>query len=240
MNIIMLAYSGSDYQKSLTQASIESLRRSASSGNLQLDDMKITIVESGPEIYNYSKVDHIVKYPETDGFNYNKALNEGVKEALRRFGRSEWWCFTNNDVIFGENWLVEICKAIAINSQLGAVSPNERYPKVGIDIGYTLGKNFAGCCFLLKDSVLAGLFPFDERFFFYFQDEDILEQLKSAGVQSGRVLSSRIFHIGGQTGKPNTELLYACRDQFIQKHSGKTYIENEMAKRAFWKECGEI
>lgn len=109
-----------------------------------------------------------------------------------------------------------------------------------MDVGYVLGKNFAGCCFLLRGQVADRLLPFDEDFFFYFQDEDILERLRADGVRSGRVLSSRVSHVGSQTGKPDVKTLIAGRDQFIRKYSKQTYIQNEAAKRAFWKECGEI
>lgn len=71
-------------------------------------------------------------------FNYNAALNQGVKAAEKAFGAAEWWCFSNNDVIFAEDWLVEISEAVAGNPDIGAVSPNQRQKKPGVDVGYTL------------------------------------------------------------------------------------------------------
>ena len=93
---------------------------------------------------------------------------------------------------------------------------------------------------MLKDSVLRRLLPFDERFEFYFQDDDILEQLKLMDVKCARILSSKVFHIGSQTEKPTGDLLRKCLYAFISKYSERTYRLNEIAKREFWRQCGEI
>ena len=137
MNLIMLAMSGDDYLRSLTQTSIESLRRSARTGDPSLDEIKIAVVESASGAAPYAKVDLTVPAPPGP-FNYNAALNLGVKAAEEAFGPAEWWCFSNNDVIFEPDWLVEASKAFREMPEIGAASPNQRRREKGIDAGYTL------------------------------------------------------------------------------------------------------
>lgn len=93
---------------------------------------------------------------------------------------------------------------------------------------------------MMRSSVLRRILPFDERFEFYFQDDDILERLKALNVKCARVLSSKVFHVGSQTKRPTGELLDRCFRAFVSKYSSETYMRNEMAKREFWRQCGEI
>ena len=242
MNFIILANSKTDYLHSLTQTSIESIRCTAKTGYATFDEIKLAIVESYAAADLYLKTDLHVVYDinSTGGFNYNHALNIGVEKCREAFGESDWWCFANNDVIYDKDWLIAIKNALDQYPELGAISPNCRFKTRGVDIGYVLQKNLDGCCFLMRGSVLRAFGKFDERFSFFFQDDDIIEQLKLMNISCGRVCDSKIFHICSATALPTAQVLIYGRNKFIEKYSANTYMLNELAKYKFWKQCGEI
>lgn len=93
---------------------------------------------------------------------------------------------------------------------------------------------------MLREDALRKIAPFDEAFKFYFQDDDILEQLRLLGAKSARALSSKIFHLGSETTKPTGPALTYGLQTFIGKYSKDVYLRNEAAKREFWRQCGEI
>ena len=100
-------------------------------------------------------------------------------------------------------------------------------------LGYMLKKTFNGCCFLMSKQALDKLAAFDETFSFYFQDDDLLEWLRSNGMQHGIAIDSHIQHLGqATTGPEDSQKLIEGAEAFIRKYSMKTYLEREVGKAA--------
>ena len=77
-------------------------------------------------------------------------------------------------------------------------------------LGCMLKKTFNGCCFMMRKDVLEQLGEFDERFRFYFQDDDLVEWICSNNIQHGLAVKSAVKHIGqATTGKEDAQLLFA-------------------------------
>lgn len=236
INHIILANGKSDYHMAMTQLCIESIVASKRPATNGLDTSRIVVVESlNHPVYN--KVDVMLRYDCTKykQFNYNYALNQGINYCQRSFQDNDWWCFMNNDVVVQPNWLLEIEKAVKSDPQLDSICPNINKMECGIKYGYTVWKHLNGCCILCKDVVLQKIGLFDEEFYFYFQDDDYLEQLRLHNIKHGKVMSSLITHLGSQTlpeDDSSRPLLFYCRDVFIKKYTLQTYIQREMEKRS--------
>ena len=79
---------------------------------------------------------------------------------------------------------------------------------------------------------------FDEKFSYYFQDDDYLEIIKRNNIKHAMVLSSIVHHIGSQTTPEDISsfpLLIAGRDAFVEKYGQDTYVMNEIQKRQYIK-----
>lgn len=188
--------------------------------------MYIIVVESQQNCeFTYVDCDCILHYPN-ESFNYNKALNLAVGCC-----EGYWHCFCNNDVIFDKNWLTEILKVSQINSDIDSFCPKYSDIQPDIDIGYICNKQMLGWCFVCKHSVLAKIGRFDERFDFYFQDDDYIEQLRLHNIKHASIKASIVTHLGQKTtGKEDMNKLYDGRDKFICKYGEIVHQQREIEK----------
>ena len=67
----------------------------------------------------------------------------------------------------------------------------------GFDVAYT----FCGWCWVVKADVRDWLFPLDEQFSFYFNDNDIAMHLKERGCKHAMVAASLVEHYGQRSLK---------------------------------------
>lgn len=136
------------------------------------------------------------------GFNYNHALNIGVQRYMHIFDMpssddgDSWFCFMNNDVICSKDWLVELDKAVREHPEMDSMCPNIRERGEGVRFWYATWVHLDGCCIFCRSRALKKIWPFDERFRFFFQDDDYCEQLAQHKIVHGKVMSSMIRHLG--------------------------------------------
>lgn len=246
LNIVILSNSKNSYLKALTTASIESLKNSYVAAYPPFDEIHILVVESCKNIRheNAEQIDYDwSKYTE---FNYNYALNQGIEFFRSRCTRNDWYCFSNNDIIYDKNWILEISAVYQQFPKLESICPNLDVilKKQQLKLGYVLGENLNGCCILAKCSLIDDVLKsFDEDFSYYFQDDDYLEILKANNICHGKVMSSIIHHIESQTSLENTEMmkkLYDGRDIFIRKYGKDVYIKNEIDKQKYQMQLQKI
>lgn len=161
-------------------------------------DFKISVVESN---VNYLQ-NGFVHYgcnavvPNED-FNYNRFLNIGLKDA-----KSEWIVVANNDVIFTKNWFSKLMRFAEKNPQYKSLSPYEpnwhANKQMSNDVeyysGYRTSFEITGWCLVIHASVIKQCNLFDERFKFWYQDNDYAETLKHANVPHALVTGSRVYH----------------------------------------------
>jgi GT2 family glycosyltransferase len=86
----------------------------------------------------------------------------------------------------------------------------------------------AGCCLLVRGSLLKELGGFDERFFHQYEDADLCHRIWEAGSSVRFCPSAEIVHIGGQNrGRyPIKVILETQRSKYryFQKHYGKRAV----------------
>lgn len=233
--IVILAKTN-EHTKHITENLLKSINES-SVGEYPFDKVQTIVVESGDDYaYDCSTTIHF----NGEKFNYNHACNIALDEISKTSADDDWICFMNNDIICDADWILEMSNAYKRVPSLGSMCPNTNEDALKdisknakVLIGYILKKTFNGCCFVLKMTTLKTIGKFDETFNFYFQDDDVLEQLRQKNIQHGLVLKSKITHIGqATTGAEDRKMLQDCAKLFIQKYSFQTYIQREIEKLA--------
>ena len=242
LNVIMLSNSSTQYLTALTQVAIESLRAAKAPSLKALSGIRIVLVETQKNI-KYKNVDKQIEYDfsKYGKFNYNYALNLGIDYCRKSFSDNDWYCFSNNDVVYTANWLQEISFALQSFPSIESLCPNtcQLMHRKAVSFGYGMKSHLEGCCIMSSKRVVDDVLKsFDEKFSYYFQDDDYLEIIKRNNVKHAMVLSSIVHHIGSQTTPEDISsfpLLIAGRDVFVEKYGQDTYAMNEIQKRQYIK-----
>ena len=130
-------------------------------------------------------------FPDED-FNYNKFLNIGLKEC-----KNETILITNNDVFYEKDTLKILHKHL---EKYDSVSPwdNNITPKLynerNIYEGHEIRYNIAGYSILTKRSTLDKIGNFDERFSFWYADNDYAMSLKTNNLKHALIGHASVFH----------------------------------------------
>ena len=161
--------------------------------------------------YDYDNVTVVI--PEED-FNYNAFLNIGIRRSS-----AEFIVAANNDLIFKKNWFSEIVKSQKCFPDVHSFCPydpdnepnlSEIYPQ-DILFGYRLRKEMVGWCIVFDRKVLEKMPKFDERFSYYFQDNDYANEMRKSNMKHARVMTSHVVHLGSETSNQNDTFSYEHR-----------------------------
>lgn len=128
IDFIILSKTDSDKIFNMTLDLIRSLRDTEYPTGTSFSDYRITIVESNPESkYVYPESCDIVPFDfgKYGGFNYNYALNLGIRHAAER-GGMDWICVMNNDIICKSDWIVEISRQYEKHPEVQSICANIR------------------------------------------------------------------------------------------------------------------
>ncbi|MFZ4263753.1 glycosyltransferase family 2 protein [Sphingobacterium sp. HJSM2_6] len=150
-------------------------------------------------------------------FNYNKYSNYGAS-----LGKAKWIMIANNDLIFANNWLVELLKP-----NYDVVSPHEPRFHLQSSIkrdtkGVINGKHFSGWCFMISRVVWSKIGGFDEEFKFWFADNSAIEQFVNIGIIPMVVKKSIVYHLVNTTLKTlNEEQINSNTWELVEKFNFK-------------------
>lgn len=144
----------------------------------------------------------------TKEFGYHRYLNIG-----RKLGSSEYVCLCNNDLKFHKNWASNMINEMERNKLLSAspMSVDHNTAKFnlkqnsGVLFGYEIAKHVAGWCIFQKRSIYSIIGDLDERFIFWYCDNDYSMTLKKNNIKHGLVTSSRVDHIVSKTLNTKTK-----------------------------------
>jgi len=151
----------------------------------------VILIETG-QPYKYSGVNKFIEY--NGQFNYNRALNLGLKYA-----KSDIHILANNDLIFQKGWsrIGEYMKANDVHS--ASAVTGDRFQAGMIYEGYQVGKVLLGWCIFLDDFVLQKIGKLDESVSFWYSDNLYGAQLKVAGIKHVLFTDFRVDHLGSFT-----------------------------------------
>jgi GT2 family glycosyltransferase len=140
----------------------------------------------------------------SDKFNYNKSLNFGLK-----YSKNHWVLILNNDIYFEKGWLSNIINTNEFkNIPLSSFSPfdpkiqsRNNYPYINdINLTYRTIFGVTGWCILTNKLVIDKIGgSFDERFEFWYQDDDYSKTLKTLGIPHFLVKNSIAHHLSEQS-----------------------------------------
>lgn len=219
VDLVIISNAKNEELKQMTQNTINSA--------LCEKGVNVIVVEQNKEV----KYRNSTTYYKDGEFNYNKFCNFG---ALK--GNSKYIMFANNDLIFKEDWLLELLKV-----KHNVVSPkcpkDERQRNIkGNSSGYIVGVNFSGWCFMIKRSLWNRIGMFNEDYSFWFSDNVIIEQLKEVGEVPILVSNSIVEHLGSTTLKSSDRV---TADEYtwgqVEKFN-KTYNQNHFSNNLHYKE----
>jgi glycosyltransferase involved in cell wall biosynthesis len=216
----------------VTQNCIDSARRDGA-------ELNIIIVETG-QPYKYD-VDKIIEY--NGAFNYNRALNLGLKYA-----KGDIHILANNDIIFHPGWsqIGDLMKSNGYHSA-SVLSQDARQKDFQrgdfVYEGYRIGYHLTGWCIFVDAFCIQEIGKLDDSVAFWYSDDLYACQLQSAGIRHGLFCNIQVDHITSSTlSVQNAQIqrqykrselsTFNQRKQYYAKREGtyKDYSENIQAE----------
>lgn len=176
----------------MTQKCIETLIKNANSSCFQLNVVLVESNKNSEFIYS----DEIDLCTPSEDFNFHRFLNIGIQ----KYPASDWYLLCNNDLHFHENWLLEIEAILSKVPNVGSISPISPTCKdqsIYINSiktwvkGYDRRKELSGWCLMVSQKTLNIIGLLDERFDFYFADDDYSLMLRRNNIL--HLLATRSF-----------------------------------------------
>ena len=182
------------------------------------NELRILLIESNKtNQYKYNEQIEVIVPQEK--FNFNRFLNIGVEQS-----NSEFIALCNNDIIFRKGWFTEILKIKKQHFNFMCFSPIDRdYTTMSYELFpednayYTGWKNkyhFAAWCIVLDRRIFTTIGKLDERFDFYYADDDFLMTLRKYSLDNVLVVNSHVKHLSQQvTEKVNRKTPFQISDK---------------------------
>ncbi|SER31667.1 glycosyltransferase family 2 protein [Pedobacter rhizosphaerae] len=231
--------------KTLTDLTIATVNSLLSSNKTSQINFNIVVIESNKAIAPYQFPNTTTLYP-TEDFGFNKFLNIGIKHT-----HGQYVCLANNDLIFSNGWAESLLEEFEKDQTLysaNAFCENFDYreevrngPNVMSNIEYpnTFGILTGWFIFVRRD-IFNIIGELDEKFKFWYADNDYELTLKKYEVKHALIKSSRVLHIGNQSHEilddKRNEMTYAQRKVFENKWGYKNRFHrwaDKLIKRIF-------
>lgn len=188
----------------------------------------------------YSFDNRVIQSKENLGFG--KANNLGAKYA-----KGENFLLLNPDTLLKDTSIQKMLSFLMENHHIGVVGPKIIQSNRHSPQPFTCGKKtsllsilfrntilkpwnkkvptlvdwVSGTALLIREPIFKKLNGFDERFFMYFEDQDLCLRVKKLGYDISFFPDSYIIHFDGKSW-PNTKkqkaAFYKAQDYFFQKH----------------------
>lgn len=172
------------------------------------------VVESNPEVY-YEEYDKngwnhtcTTVHPKEE-FGYHKFLNIG-----RRLGNSPYVVLCNSDLSYEKNWASFIIDAMEIYPHILSASPwcpqtqgSNKDHLENLYEGYEIRNQIAGWCIFQQRKIYEILGDLDERFKFWYCDNDYAMELMTKKIPHVLVSSSVVNHHENSLGETGKTLL---------------------------------
>ena len=164
-------------------------------------------------------------------FNYNKFFNIALEQC-----QAEYIFGPNNDLIIQPDCLQTILKEFQTNPEIHSISPIDRnwhrHTKMYLPndnklyYGYDVSLHMFGCAFAARRSIFEKIGYLDERFYFFYQDNDYIECLRRCDLLHGVHTGARVIH---GSGKSNN-----IADKKFQYTPENMHIQGEIFKEKWY------
>ena len=193
-------------------------------------EKEIIVIESNKNYFNSDFIypDNIrVIVPESD-FNFHKFLNIGIKAS-----KGDYIGLCNNDLIFYEHWFSAILEVANKNKSILSFSPKGTAPllneKEEFSLGYKVRTHVNGWCIIVRKELFAKIGDLDEKFDFYFADNDYAMTLKRRNMKHARVHNSHVVHLEKIPTEKREKILNEEKE-FLSRYKIPSYLWREEYK----------
>lgn len=192
LSVVIASYSKTEKHRGLTLKAISTAKLCG------ITD--IVVVETMPGV-EFNGVT-MVYFPDSEKFNYNKALNIGISHC-----KSKYIALCNNDIVFHKGF--ENIGVYMFYNSIKSCSPYtlkyrfNRFEKGNhCYYGYRIGYEMCGWCIVIDREILPEIGgKLDETYYFWFSDNAYADQLKKAGIKHAIMCNVFIEHLESQTLK---------------------------------------
>jgi GT2 family glycosyltransferase len=196
IDIIILSYAK---DKSLLALSCQTINTLVYSEDSQEISFNIIVIESNKSLKPF-QYEHTTTIYTDEPFGYNRYMNIGIKASS-----NPYICICNNDLQFYKGWASQILRQMSIDKDLMSVNPYcEISHKKGIEdngqnVVSTVNGILIGWCIFFKREILNITGYLDEKFKFWYADNDYGNTMAKFNIKHALVTSSKVTHLGSKT-----------------------------------------
>ena len=200
IDVIILSLASDPALRAVTERGITTLLASEPTNAVRF---RVLVIESSKDAHPFEGDGVTTIYPD-ETFGYHTYMNIGLRQT-----QAPYVCLCNNDLVFHPGWATAILDAFRADPALMSASPlcSLHHPTVGIHAsrgiryGYGVRSEIAGWCLFFKRSMLETTGLLDERFRFWFADNDYARTLESFGVKHALITTAIVDHVESRTIK---------------------------------------
>ena len=198
VDVIILSLASDPALRAVTERGIATLLDSEPASAVRFH---VLVIESSKDAPPFEGKGVTTIYPN-EAFGYHTYMNIGLRQT-----QAPYVCLCNNDLVFHPGWATAILDAFMNDPALMSASPlcSLHHPTVGIlanqglRYGYGVRSEIAGWCLFFKRSMLETTGLLDERFRFWFADNDYARTLELFGIKHALVTTSIVDHVESRT-----------------------------------------
>lgn len=229
IDVVILSFAKNAELRAMTETCLSTLLASESPDKIIFD---VIVVESNHKAPEYTQAGVRTLYLPGP-FNYHQYMNEGIKRTNAAFV-----AICNNDLYFHPHWASELLQAFADDPQLISASPacSLHHPNNGFALdsgnypGYRVLKEISGWCLVFRRSMLKTTGMLDERFYFWYADDDYARTLEKYGLKHALISSSVVDHLESKTLKTHS----SARQRLMTKRAKYDFEEKWSEKGKFY------
>lgn len=223
LSVIILSKTSSEHLFYTTMNCINSLLKSEDF--TKQHQLEIILIESNKE-YNlkYTFPNTVKVIVPEEPFGFHKYLNIGIENAS-----GEFIALCNNDLIFHKDWFSEIEKVSKKRKDIlsfSPIDPNKELQRFSNDyvLGYKVTQHIKGWCLVCKKEVFTKIKRLDNRFTFYYSDNDFALTLLYYGIKNAVVSGAHVEHLH----KVATKEFSKENDDFLAPNSSRKKIPKHL------------
>lgn len=235
-DVVILSFAKNAELRALTETCLDTLLASEDPSRITFD---VVVVESNHQAPTYTQAGVRTVYLPPP-FNYHRYMNEGIKRC-----NGPYVAICNNDLYFHPGWASELLSAFDADPELISASPacSLHHPangfalNSGIYTGYGVLKEVSGWCLVFRRSMLEVTGMLDERFYFWYADDDYARTLEQHGIKHALVTSSCVDHLDSKTLEQQSllkQLLITRKAKFVYEEKwssrGRFYMIKKKVK----------
>lgn len=216
-DVVILSFAKDDGLRAVTEHCLDTLIASEDSSRIQF---RIFVLESNLSASPYAQPGVHTVFPAPP-FNYHGYMNQGIK-----MGEAPFVAICNNDLSFHPGWATSLLEAFSADDNLYSASPicSLHHPRNGFELhsgihhGYGVLREISGWCLVFRREMLGITGMLDERFYFWYADDDYARTLQEKGLLHGLVTDAVVDHLDSQTLKEQStfrQLMITRKSRFV-------------------------